>query len=867
MPLRSPNLDDRRFAQLVEDARRLIVQHCPDWTDLTPGDPGMTLLEAFAYLTETMIYRLNRLPDKAHIEFLRLIGVRLQPPAAAAGILRLRLSRPHQYPVQVPRGTRVTTGRSDGGEPPVFTTVEAVTLAPGETEVEVLARHCEMVDAELIGVGTGAPGLTLGIARPPVIAPTGDGLDLVVGIQSPAAVIAASATEIQYDDKTYRIWREVENFSNLEANRFVYVADRLAGTITFAPAARMYKTADLLQETPAALAEIPGADCEIRVWYRRGGGAQGNVTANMLTMLKDPIPGLEVTNPNPAAGGAAAESIDNALIRGPQELHSLHRAVTARDFELVATRSSGAVDRATAFTKAALWVHAPPGTVEVLLVPHIPEESHGGGRIAIEQLEAHESDVAREQIQTALDQRKPLGTYCLVNWARYKTVQVKAEVIVHREEDPAAVHQRVMGRLWRTINPLSSSADSRGWPIGQALSVWDIYKIISAEPGVSSVSRVRMLVDEVPGNGVRALCADGFQQHTWYAGSGDAVFRSMDDARGWEAIGHFPAEQVLRVLAFPREASSNARHAGLVAVATSLDKGGGSRLYISRDCGESWEAGLATTFRVEDMAWLERDGVSLLLLATEKGLYELEARPGADPHQILVDAAQPSLGFYAIAVSADVWGGTSVAVAARGDLGVFLSGSGGRPDSFMPIGLEHELVRVLAIQHYGAKRYLWAGVAAVGSDPGNGCFRWQLTGDEENPEGWRAYSAGWDAGGCRSLAFQGEKVFAGSLRQGVLHLDITERECSWMAPDINCRLPLRDRQSLQPVDAVATAPGGNLVMAAGIEGVYRSSDQGVRYEPVSNSEFADEVTLPRTWLFCSGEHDIKVVTDGETQRD
>uniref|UniRef100_UPI001C1FDB13 hypothetical protein n=1 Tax=Marinobacterium profundum TaxID=1714300 RepID=UPI001C1FDB13 len=88
MPLQSPNLDDRRFAQLVEDARRLIVQHCPDWTDLTPGDPGMTLLEAFAYLTEIMIYRLNRLPDKAHIEFLRLIGVRLQPPAAAAGILR-----------------------------------------------------------------------------------------------------------------------------------------------------------------------------------------------------------------------------------------------------------------------------------------------------------------------------------------------------------------------------------------------------------------------------------------------------------------------------------------------------------------------------------------------------------------------------------------------------------------------------------------------------------------------------------------------------------------------------------------------------------------------------------------------------------
>ena len=46
MPLRPPNLDDRRFDQLVGEARRRIAQHCPEWTDLTPGDPGMALVEA-----------------------------------------------------------------------------------------------------------------------------------------------------------------------------------------------------------------------------------------------------------------------------------------------------------------------------------------------------------------------------------------------------------------------------------------------------------------------------------------------------------------------------------------------------------------------------------------------------------------------------------------------------------------------------------------------------------------------------------------------------------------------------------------------------------------------------------------------------
>ena len=177
----------------------------------------------------------------------------------------------------------------------MFTTVETVTIATGETEVEVLARHCEPVDAELAGRGTGAPGLVVNLARAPVIAPTGDGLDLVVGVETDAEALEASAPAVRHEGKAYRIWREVENFSNLGADRFVYVSDRLAGNITFAPSARMCNAEGELQEAAQALAEVPPADSEIRVWYRRGGGSNGNVTAGLLTTLKDPIPGVEVT--------------------------------------------------------------------------------------------------------------------------------------------------------------------------------------------------------------------------------------------------------------------------------------------------------------------------------------------------------------------------------------------------------------------------------------------------------------------------------------------------------------------------------------------------------------------------------------------
>jgi hypothetical protein len=870
MPLRSPNLDDRRFEDLVEEGRRRIAQSCREWTDLTPGDPGIVLLEVFAYLTDILLYRLNRLPEKAFIEFLRLIGVRLHPPAAAGVNLHFRLARPQNRPVEIPQGTRVTTGRTDtGAEPPVFVTIEKASIEPGTTEKKVFALHCDLIGAELAGVGTGLSGLTVRVSRPPIIAPAGDKLDLVVGVEATEEELGGiSATAIEHGGKAYRIWREVDNFNNLGEDRFVYVADRLAGAIYFAPAVRMGSPKGSLEGIPEALAEIPPADRQIRVWYRRGGGPNGNVTAHLLTTLKDPLPGVEVINLKPATGGRASESLDNALRRGPQELHSLHRAVTARDFELIAKQSSGAVDRVHAFTKAMLWSHASPGTVEVLLVPYIPDAQREKGWVKAEILRAHETEPARRQIQDALDERKPLGTTCLVNWVRYKPVRIRAQVEVHREEVPSAVRDRVLQRLYRTITPLSSPPEGQGWIFGKPLTSWDIYKIIDEEPGVSSVSQVRMMVDEVPNQSVKALCADSFQPHTWYAGAGDTVFRSTNDGDGWESVGQFSGGTIVSVKSFPKEASTQ-RRPGLLAVATHLSEAeGGSALHISHDCGETWEIALQTTFLVSELAWVERQYVPVLLLATEKGLYELAIHGGAQPFQVLVDPQQTSLGFYSVAVSTDVWGGTCVAVAARGDQGVYISDEGGKPETFRHIGLQKEMVRQLVFHHYAPHRYLWACVAAIGNDDGKGCFRWKLTGAEENPEGWVPYQKGWTSGGCLDLTFQGTTALAASLRGGVLRLNITAQEPGWTQPDINCKLPLRGAERLfQPIDAVATDPLANYLLAGGIEGIYRSRDQANNYEHISSREFSERVTLPSTWLFCSADHEITVKSEDEARRD
>ena len=128
--LTAPNLDDRRFQDLVDDAKRLVQRRCPTWTDHNVSDPGVTLIEAFAQMTDQLIYRLNRVPDLNYIKFLELIGVELRPPAAARGEVTFWLSAPQPQPVLVRAETQVATARTDVAEPVVLSTTGDLVVVP-----------------------------------------------------------------------------------------------------------------------------------------------------------------------------------------------------------------------------------------------------------------------------------------------------------------------------------------------------------------------------------------------------------------------------------------------------------------------------------------------------------------------------------------------------------------------------------------------------------------------------------------------------------------------------------------------------------------------------------------------------------------
>lgn len=128
MSLQAPNLDDRRFQDIVDETKLLIPKYCPEWTNHNLSDPGVALIELFAWMSEMLMYRLNQVPDRFYTKFLELMGIAPFPPTAAQADLTFWLSAVLDQPVTVKAGTQV--GAPAAGQPVVFETVEDLVIAP-----------------------------------------------------------------------------------------------------------------------------------------------------------------------------------------------------------------------------------------------------------------------------------------------------------------------------------------------------------------------------------------------------------------------------------------------------------------------------------------------------------------------------------------------------------------------------------------------------------------------------------------------------------------------------------------------------------------------------------------------------------------
>ncbi|ROS21781.1 putative baseplate assembly protein [Cellulomonas sp. PhB150] len=141
-PLDPPHLDDRSFQDIVDETKRLIPRFTPEWTNHNVSDPGVALIELFAWMSEMVLFRVNQVPDRMYVHFLNLVGIEPFPPSVAHADLTFWLSAPAERPVRVPAGTQVATVGEDAVvfstsvetlvEPPVLFAAQAANAA-GQT--------------------------------------------------------------------------------------------------------------------------------------------------------------------------------------------------------------------------------------------------------------------------------------------------------------------------------------------------------------------------------------------------------------------------------------------------------------------------------------------------------------------------------------------------------------------------------------------------------------------------------------------------------------------------------------------------------------------------------------------------------------
>ena len=611
--LPAPNLDDRGFQDLVDDAKRLVQQRCPTWTDHNVSDPGVTLIEAFAQMVDQLIFRLNRVPDLHYIKFLELIGVELRPPAAAQGSVTFWLSAPQPQSVSVRAESLAATPRTDVSDPVVFSTTRTLEILPcefthagsqpaGGTPTETTASlgsggfRCFSSppapgDALLIGLSDAVPdcavllrldcrvsGRGVDPRRPPVVWEAWTesgweacdlGSDDTGGLNKPgdvilhvpgthqASIIARQRAgwlrcrlvEAQEDQPTYQasptvvsvaamtiggtvssvhaevvhreqvgrsdgtpgqrftlqrrpvvaadesttltvsvggedqVWRAAPagHFAQSGPDDRHFRIDTYAGEIQFGPAVR---SADGGLRYYGA---VPPAGAVLTMdRYRTGGGRRGNVARGQVRVLKTSIPYVSrVENRSPAVGGAEAESLADAKLRGPLLLRSRGRAVTAEDFEQLAHDVAPEAARVCCVPDA-----EQSAGVRVLVVPHVAGDDVG--RIARADLNPHADTL--ERISDSLDSRRLVGTRLLVQPPDYTWLTAVVGLSARPGFERTQVRTEVLRALYRLYDPLVGGPDGTGWPFGRAVQSHEVHAALARIPGVDMSKEVRVSI-------------------------------------------------------------------------------------------------------------------------------------------------------------------------------------------------------------------------------------------------------------------------------------------------------------------------------------------------------------------------------------
>jgi hypothetical protein len=290
--LRQHNLDDVKFAQISEEARLCASEYCPAWNNLNTADPGVTLIELFAWLTEMQRYHLNSIEEAS--PFFPLIGV--TPLGVRAAETEISIAGGF-----APRIILAGTPLSAKGVR--FETTEDVNCTGDALRIRVVQRETVRTPISL-GLADAYPHTRfVADARGQMI------LDFALTVDGEE-------------------WTRTDDFRASKPEDKHYTLNAETGEVTFGDGYR---------------GRLPCGEAIItHLTLTRAAG--GNIAPNRISELD----GLPVSQPNPAEGGASHETAAEALARARR---SHRQAVTAADIERLVSETPGlAVERVRAFT-------------------------------------------------------------------------------------------------------------------------------------------------------------------------------------------------------------------------------------------------------------------------------------------------------------------------------------------------------------------------------------------------------------------------------------------------------------------------------------------------------------------------------------
>jgi hypothetical protein len=552
-----PTLDDRRYQDLVDQAMRLRDQRCPEWTSQEPGDPGVALIEIFAFMIDQLLYRLNQIPDRLYSSFLNMVGVRCRTGEVAETRVDFFLSAKPENPIRIPRGTRIATVATENSEPIEFSTVEEAVVQPAELRwlgtASTIAEGARSATGDHIvfGFPTGGPNSLISIeldlqvpgvlrhwqawradgwvsvaveervldtGRISVLADTGEWvptevagapgywLRLEVSPQTTVtvakafcvgvAVTAWHASPVTGERLGVSDGRPRQRFRTARAP---VLADRhriLVG-------GEEWRAVDSLVDSGPDDEQVELDTVNGEILF--GDGAHGAIPSEGAEIVADYLTG------GGTAGNVAAHTLTvlRTAIPGISRVDNRFAAVGGVNAEPVeeARRRAPALLRSgwravSTDDYERLAMQASPAVARARCVPD--PDGRPVVRVLLVPYVADDqslesmgpASVVFEQVLEYLAQRRVVGMGLLLEAPSYTLVSVVASVTAIRHARQEDVAQRAQAALRTYLHPVTGGRDGQGWPFGRRLVAGELYGVLLDVPGVDVVDSLEIFAGD-----------------------------------------------------------------------------------------------------------------------------------------------------------------------------------------------------------------------------------------------------------------------------------------------------------------------------------------------------------------------------------